>query len=328
MSTKISEQDMHKVSKELFTEGLPLSADVYTRLPSGQFLCIGRKAESSNLSALHAIAEKNADLYVKHDDYPNVIAFNLKILEKMVGNENLNPVTKVSLIRGVTEAAISDLMDRGVYVGSFEKCKQITGYIQDTTAQIQDFTKFLEIFNKMPGDMISHGIASSVISILICEQMNITMKAAIEKVAMGALLHDIGLKEIPKEILTKPRLDWTDDEVLHYESHPLRAVEILKEMKGIPADVLSIVLEHHENALGLGFPRRIRDIKMNPLARIVAVADCFVDLIYDPRREGEQRTPEEAINHIEIGMGQPFNKPVFIALKQIMHITNLRKMSG
>lgn len=325
MTTAAKETDMMKVSRELFTDGIPLPSEVFTRLPSGQYLCIGRKGDPSNLSTLHMVQEKKADLYVRKDDYPHVVAFNLNLIGKTVKNDNISPQVKVSLIRGVTESAISDLTERGIFVGSYEKCRQITGFIQDTTNQIQDFNKFLETFNKLPGDLVTHSLATTVISMLICEQMNITMKSTLEKVAMGALLHDIGMKEIPRALLEKPRMEWTEDEVLYYESHTLRGVEILKDVKEIPADVIAIVLEHHENALGLGFPRRLRDIKTNPLARIVAVADCFVDLMYDPRREGEQRTPEEAIHFIEFGMGQPFNKPAFIALKQLLHITNLQK---
>jgi HD-GYP domain-containing protein (c-di-GMP phosphodiesterase class II) len=84
-------------------------------------------------------------------------------------------------------------------------------------------------------------------------------------------------------------------------------------------------MEHHENALGMGYPRRIRDIKINPLARIVAVADCFVDLIYEKDKSGVRRTPDEAIGYMEVTLGQPFNRPAFLALKQVIHRTHLQK---
>jgi putative nucleotidyltransferase with HDIG domain len=319
------DMDMMKVSRSLFTDGIPFPSEVFTRMPSGQFLCIGRKGDPANLSSLHLISEKNADIYVKKDDYAHIIAYNLNIIGRTVKNESVSAFTKVSLICGVTESAISDLTERGVFVGSYEKCRQLTNFIQDTTAQIQDFNKFLDIFNKMPGDLVTHTLATTIISLLVAEQMNITMKSTLEKIAMGALLHDVGMKEIPRDLVLKPRLEWTETEQNLYESHTLRGVEILRGVKEIPSDVLAIVLEHHENSLGMGFPRHLRDIKINPLARIVAVSDCFVDLIYDHRREGEQRTPEEAIHFIEFGMGQPFNKPAFIALKQLLHVTNLQK---
>lgn len=321
----IPEHKMIRVSRELFTDGLPLPAEVFTRLPSGQFILVGKKADTANLSSLHLMQDKNVDLFVREEDYTGVVNYNVNLIEKTLKNDGVSMTLKMNLLRGVAETTITELTKKDLYVGSFDRCKQIVGFVQETVAQIKNFDKFLDVFSKLPGDMVNHSLATSVVSLLICEQMDITMKSTLEKVVMGAYLHDIGLKEIPKEILAKPRLQWTEADVAYYESHTLRGVEILRDIKEIPSDVLSIVLEHHENALGLGYPRRIRDIKINPLARIVAVADCFIDLLYETGKEGNQRTPEEAIAYMENTMGQPFNKPAFLALKKVIHLTHVQK---
>lgn len=316
---------MIRVSRELFTDGLPLAAEVYTRLPGGQFILVGKKGDTGNLSSLHLMQDQQVLLYVHEGDYTPVVSYNLNLIEKTLNNDNVSMNMKMSLLKGVADSSISELMQKDLYVGSYERCRQITGFVQETVAQIKDFEKFLDVFSKLPGDLVSHSLTTSIVSLLICEQMDITMKSTLEKVVMGAFLHDIGLKEIPSEILKKPRLQWTEMEVQYYESHPLRGVEILRDIKEIPSDVLSIILEHHENALGMGYPRRLRDIKINPLARIVAVADCFVDLISEVDKHGEKRTPEQAMSYIENSMGQPFNKPAFLALKQILHLSHVQK---
>jgi HD-GYP domain-containing protein (c-di-GMP phosphodiesterase class II) len=83
--------------------------------------------------------------------------------------------------------------------------------------------------------------------------------------------------------------------------------------------VLAIILEHHENALGMGYPRRIRDIKINPLARIVGVANYFMELLNDGNDAYHAKSPEEALQYMEITLGLPFNKQVFAALKEVVH---------
>ncbi len=322
----IDERKMVQVSKELFTDGIPLPAEVFTRLASGQFILVGKKGDTGNLSSLHLMQQdKQAALFVRDVDYSNLVSYNLNLIEKTLKNEGVSDTLKMKLLKGVAESTISELHKKDLHVGSFDRCKQIVGFVQETVTQIKDVDKFLDIFSKLPGDLVSHSLATSVVSLLICEQMDITMKSTLAKVVMGAFVHDIGLKEIPLEILNKPRLHRTEAEVNYYESHTLRGVEILRDIKEIPSDVLSIVLEHHENALGLGYPRRIRDIKINPLARIVAVADCFVDLIYEPDKMGDKRTPDQAISCIENTMGQPFNKPAFLALKKVMHLNHIQK---
>lgn len=316
---------MIRVSRELFTDGLPLAAEVYTRLSGGQFILVGKKGDTGNLSSLHLMQDEQVLLYVHEGEYSSVVSYNLNLIEKTLNNDNVSITMKMSLLKGVADSSISELMRKDLYVGSFERCKQITGFVQETVAQIKDFEKFLDVFSKLPGDLVSHSLSTAIVSLMICEQMDITMKSTLEKVVMGAFLHDIGLKEIPAEILKKPRLQWTEMEVQYYESHPLRGVEILRDIKEIPSDVLSIILEHHENALGMGYPRRLRDIKINPLARIVAVADCFVDLVSETGKEGEKRTPEQAVSYIENSLGQPFNKAAFLALKQILHLSHVQK---
>jgi len=316
---------MLQVSRDLFTDGLPLPTEVFTRLPSGQFLLVGRRNDTGNLSSLHLMKDQQVELFIREEDYSSLVNYNVKLIEKTIHNSNVSATLKMNLLKGVAESTVAELMNRDLYVGSYERCRQIVHFIQETVTQIKDFDKFLEIFSKMPGDLVSHSLATSVVSLLICEEMDITMKSTLEKVVMGSFLHDIGLKEIPLALLEKPRLYWSESEVHYYESHTLRGVEILREIKEISADVLAIVLEHHENALGLGYPRRLRDIKINPLARIVAVADCFIDLIYEAHGEGLKRTPDEALNHIELGMGQPFNKPAFLALKKVIHKSHVQK---
>jgi HD-GYP domain-containing protein (c-di-GMP phosphodiesterase class II) len=323
--SNLGDSEMTNVPKELFTDGIPLPAEVYTRLDQGKFVLIGKKDDISNLSKLHAVQENKASLFVRNADYPAVLNYNLQIIDKAINNESVSPVLKLNLIKGVTESVLSDLARNDLYIGSFDRCKQISGFIKDTVAQIKDFDKFIDIMSALEGDVVTKSIATSVISLSMCHQMGITMKTTLEKVVMGAFLRDVGLKEIPNSILMKPRHLRDEAEVQYYESHPLRGVEILRRMKEVPADVLAIVLEHHENAMGLGYPRRIRDMKMNPLARIVALADIFVEMLYEPMDDGSRRTPEEVVNYIENTLGQPYNKPAFIALKTIIHVTHIQK---
>jgi putative nucleotidyltransferase with HDIG domain len=323
--SNIVDNDMAEVPKELFTDGLPLPADVFARLDKDKFVMIGKKADVSVLSSLHAVKENQAALYVRANDYPLVLNYNLQLIEKTISNDAVGPSLKLNLLKGVAESVLSDLAKQDLYVGSYERCRQISGFIKDTVGQIKDFDKFVNIMSGLPGDLVNKAIATSVISLAMCHQMGMTMTSTLEKVVMGAFLRDIGMKEIPRAILEKPRHLLNETELAHIESHTLRGVEILRRMKEIPSDVLAIVLEHHENALGMGYPRRIRDIKITPLARIVAVADTFVELLYEPLDDGSRRTPEEVVSFIENTLGQPYNKPAFIALKTIIHVTHIQK---
>jgi HD-GYP domain-containing protein (c-di-GMP phosphodiesterase class II) len=145
---------------------------------------------------------------------------------------------------------------------------------------------------------------------------------------MGSLLHDVGLRFVPNEILQKPRHLWSPDDQATYESHPLRGIEMLRDIKDIPSDVILIVAEHHENAQGTGFPKKLRDVKVSPLAKIVSLANYFSGLLFGDKSDSRTYTADEAVNYIEDVMGQPFNKQAFLALKNIINKKHLAERTG
>ena len=81
-----------------------------------------------------------------------------------------------------------------------------------------------------------------------------------------------------------------------------------------------MVYEHHENAMGLGYPRKLRDIRMNPLAKVVALATQFCELTIPSACQPSPMSPVEAVTYIKEIMGQPYNKEAFSALVKLVEI--------
>ena len=63
--------------------------------------------------------------------------------------------------------------------------------------------------------------------------------------------------------------------------------------------IVSIVYEHHENSIGQGFPQRLRDVKMHPLAKVTALADGYANLILPNVNCAVSKNPREALMYIE-----------------------------
>ena len=133
------------------------------------------------------------------------------------------------------------------------------------------------------------------------------------------------MKQIDPHILGLPKPELTFEQMATYESHAFRGMEILSRISTVPDDVVAIAYEHHENAIGQGYPRKIRDLRMNPLAKVIAVADQFVDLtLKTAERDFRLYTPDEALDHIERVMAQPFSREAFTALKVLLNHRNQR----
>ena len=111
----------------------------------------------------------------------------------------------------------------------------------------------------------------------------------------------------------------TDAEVASYESHPTRGMQIVRAIPNVPDDVIAIAYEHHENAFGQGFPRKVKLVFTNPLARVVSLADEFCRLTIKSYDTSVVRIPADALIHIQKVMRQPFWPDAFKTLENLIH---------
>jgi len=108
----------------------------------------------------------------------------------------------------------------------------------------------------------------------------------VERIKLGALLHDIGKIGIPEHVLRKPTM-LSDDEWKIMKQHPqIGADKVLMPNKSLH-DLIPMVKYHHEHIDGSGYPYGLKGDEIPMSARIVAVADAYHALISDrPYRKG------------------------------------------
>jgi len=96
--------------------------------------------------------------------------------------------------------------------------------------------------------------------------------------ATGALLHDVGMFRIPEAILHK-KGQLSEEESQKIRAHPLLSYRVITKELLYPDDVGLVGLQHHERWDGEGYPRRTAASDIDPLARIVSVADAFEAMV-------------------------------------------------
>jgi putative nucleotidyltransferase with HDIG domain len=89
----------------------------------------------------------------------------------------------------------------------------------------------------------------------------------------GSILHDCGKIGVPEHALNAPgRLSPEDFEFV--KMHPVTGCEVAHRA-GLPKEVLNIVLYHHEQYTGSGYPFGLAGDAIPLEARIVAIADVY-----------------------------------------------------
>ncbi len=130
----------------------------------------------------------------------------------------------------------------------------------------------------------------------------------------GGLLHDIGKIGIPMAILDKPG-KLTGDEYNMIKTHPLIGEQILDPIEAY-RNILPMIAQHHERYDGTGYPAGLAGKDIDPLARILMVADVYDALVSSrPYREGW--VLNNARNHIIEGAGTAFDPDVVEAFLEL-----------
>ncbi len=118
-----------------------------------------------------------------------------------------------------------------------------------------------------------HCLRVAMMSVTIGKQLGLT-KEKLRDLAQAALLHDIGKRMLPIEIIRKPG-KLTDAEFAEIKKHPSLGYRLLKEHGGYSQDVMNAVLMHQEKYDGTGYPLHFKGNKISYLARIITVADVY-----------------------------------------------------
>jgi PAS domain S-box-containing protein/putative nucleotidyltransferase with HDIG domain len=108
------------------------------------------------------------------------------------------------------------------------------------------------------------------LSVAIAEELGLPQQQ-IEGIRLAGLLHDIGKILVPVELLSKPsKLTGAESDIV--KTHPKGGYEILQSIE-FPWPIAQIVLQHHENMDGSGYPQGLKGEDILLEARILGVAD-------------------------------------------------------
>lgn len=124
-------------------------------------------------------------------------------------------------------------------------------------------------------DTYTHGHSENVMNIAqeIAEELGLDVRTTLS-IRDGALLHDIGKIGIPGYILNKPGSLTHEEFNGIMKTHATLGANIVKDVPFLK-DLHELILYHHENWNGTGYPDGLKGDEIPLGARIVHVADAF-----------------------------------------------------
>jgi len=145
---------------------------------------------------------------------------------------------------------------------------------------------------------------------LLGQRLNLD-EAELGKLAILAVLHDIGKVAIPKDILLKPA-DLSSDEWKIMKTHTNIGYRIAKASPELE-EIADCILHHHERWDGTGYPDKLKGEEIPLLSRIISVVDSH-DVMVHNRPYHKAISENEAFNELLRCSGTQFDPKIVIEM--------------
>lgn len=273
------EGDLCSLKIDDFVSGKEIKYGLFVKNKDHVFVKIANFGENLSWEKILTYKEKGLNsLYLKKDDYKKHIIFTINLCKAVTTSSVVSREKQLLILKNTAELVLNLIFQDGPDEDSIEFAKIITQLMVSMIKTPKDLTQFFEILKSIPNRLYAHSIGVSIVSGFIAKGLAWNSASGLSKLAVGGFLQDLGMTKIARELLQKPIKDYSKDELKTYQKHVYLGVTLLKKNDLVPAEVISMISQHHENLDGTGFPDRIRAKGFHPFGKIARVADEFCNL--------------------------------------------------
>jgi HD-GYP domain-containing protein (c-di-GMP phosphodiesterase class II) len=208
-----------------------------------------------------------------------------------------------------SEKVIKKVLSKHIYKHN-EELKKISEQAEAVIDNILSESEIVESVTEIRNistDMYSHCLNVCILSTIMAIRLKMNERQ-IRNVSKGAILHDIGLKFITSDYIDRDESEMTPDELLEYRKHTVYGYSSVQEEEWLPDPVKEIILLHHEQLDGEGFPFKQKGDKLRNEVKLVALCDEFDSLISGIG--GKKVKMYEAIESIKAHVGTKFDRTI------------------
>ncbi len=212
--------------------------------------------------------------------HPAAPARHLKSL-----NQLAEEMAQARIARNQLEQAVRSVFSGITRSGTVspQQARETVQEITITARTLSNSAMFMALSQNRDGDagLSQHALSACTLSLVLGQTFGFN-PLELNELATAALLHDIGLLQIPAPILKRSATTshpLSPREREQFQSHPRLSVAMLEREKGFAASVLHLIGEHHAWLDGSGYPPETRGEFTSDRTRILAITDRYDELI-------------------------------------------------
>jgi putative nucleotidyltransferase with HDIG domain len=268
---------------------------------------------------LNVLTGLNADIVIKVEDEPKYEDYLHRVIDAEHGlcPEKRLIHIKQELLRCSLSKFLNSRTDDALFESLLQETYELVRLIMHFAQHPLYGLKDLVDIRNADSRVSVHSVNVCILSVALAVRVGMDEKTLF-RLAVGALLHDIGKVLISYSVINKQG-DLSMDEYTHYCSHVVEGADIIKGLKGVPQHVYEIVLQHHERLDGSGYTQNLAAKDIDMLSQIVTVADSYEALITStPKRKGLSQEKTLQILKEDAEDKHKLNRTAFRALNSVL----------
>ncbi|WP_019121979.1 HD-GYP domain-containing protein [Brevibacillus massiliensis] len=285
---------MRLVSLKKATPGMKLGRTVFTEdgkvlLGTGMVLNerLIQGLEKAGVDSIYIDDPRTADIEIEDVIRPETRQAAVEVVQKTIKQiQNTNRLARRISVK-----------DMGMHF------QQVFHAILDDLMGSEEIVVHLANISSRSSAMYHHAVNVSVLATAVGMSLGYNRKQLTE-LGIGAMLHDIGKIDLPKELLDK-RERWTPEEFEISKQHTRYGFDILRKQHDLSLLSAHVALSHHERLDGSGYPQGLKGDQIHEYAQITAICDVY-DSLTTPRPWRRRYMPQDALEYLQGSGGHLF----------------------
>jgi len=319
----LTDKDDHPIELSNFIEMLTAKIHLCAKNPFDIYVKVGNKMLKFSLQNEKMTNEqiqnhKNKNIkkyYVKRDDYEQYLNVCKQEVARITSDKSIDFGSKISKTASLGAETYSYIKHCGI---DKRTINEANGFVENVSNSLNGVLKdgknlknpeFIKSFMKdLAGQ--EHAVSVAMLTGLFLESLEAEDDIR-DQIILSAFLHDIGLHDASEKIKSENEDEMNDEEKEIFYNHPLKGVELLKNL-GLKNVLLDAIERHHMRLDGHGFPRWEKGSvnKVNHIAEVIGLSEELSHWI-------TRASSDESINPLSMVKKEYFSEKIQKAFLKI-----------
>ncbi len=239
-----------------------------------KYILFSRGNEQFTPERKEELLSKNVqEFYISTEDTDKYLRYQKKNLKYIVEDSNKSSHEISGALYQIASNLTQDIMNDPASRQNIQRTSEwVNNTISHITQNENTFSSLLEVtshdYQKYP-----LSINVSIIGLLFGRYLSLKQHE-LNSLGKGLLLHDIGKVTLPAELIHKHE-NLTKEEFNKIKKHPKAGLDLLEHNTNIDSLSLKVVIQHHENYDGSGYPYGLEGRDIHLFGHISRIIDAY-----------------------------------------------------